>query len=114
MIRKPRVAGTFYPGSAREIREQVQAWLHDIPVEVTGNVRGGIVPHAGWVYSGRTAMYLFKALWQTEPPETLILFGAVHTPGVHGPGCVRQWRLAHPPRRCERGCRAGPRAVCRG
>jgi hypothetical protein len=85
LIRKPRVAGTFYPGTEREIREQVQAWLQDVTVEVPGRVFGGLVPHAGWVYSGRTAMHLFKALWQGEHPETVLIFGAVHTPGVPGP-----------------------------
>jgi AmmeMemoRadiSam system protein B len=83
--RLARVAGTFYPGTAREIREQIQAFLQDNTVEVPGKLYGGIVPHAGWVYSGRTALHLYQALWQQEHPETVLLFGAVHTPGVHGP-----------------------------
>lgn len=85
LTRRPRVAGTFYPGTEREIRDQVQSWLQDVSPEARGTVYGGIVPHAGWMYSGRTAMHLFKALWQGEHPETVLLFGAVHTPGVPGP-----------------------------
>lgn len=83
-IRKPRVAGSFYPGTAREIRETVQGWLDQTPVQVSGTVYGGIVPHAGWVYSGQTALRAFKALWQGEHPDTVLFFGAVHTPGVPG------------------------------
>ncbi|MHB1317959.1 MAG: AmmeMemoRadiSam system protein B, partial [Anaerolineae bacterium] len=85
LMRKPRVAGAFYPGTEREIREQVRIWLEDVTLDVRGTIYGGIVPHAGWVYSGRTAMHLLKALWQGEHPETVLLFGAVHTPGVPGP-----------------------------
>ncbi len=89
-IRKPRVAGSFYPGTAREIRDTVQGWLEQVPVEVSGTVYGGIVPHAGWVYSGQTALRVFKALalqerLQGEQPDTVLFFGAVHTPGVPGP-----------------------------
>jgi len=80
--RMPCVAGAFYPGTAREIREQIEAYLGEIVIQVSGTIRGGLVPHAGWVYSGRTAMHLYKALAQQEPPETVVLFGAVHTPGV--------------------------------
>jgi hypothetical protein len=79
------VAGTFYPGSAREIREQIRRYLQDLAGDEAGNLYGGIVPHAGWVYSGRTALRLFQALWQQGQPETVLLFGAVHTPGVPGP-----------------------------
>jgi AmmeMemoRadiSam system protein B len=83
--RLARVAGSFYPGSEREIRGQIRAYLEDIAVQVPGSVYGGIVPHAGWVYSGRTALHLFQALWQQDHPETVLLFGAVHTPGLSGP-----------------------------
>jgi len=94
LIRKPRVAGAFYPGSEREIREQVQLWLQQVAPDVRGTVYGGIVPHAGWVYSGRTAMHLFKALLQGKHPETVLVFGAVHTPGVPGPSVYSSgvWR----------------------
>ncbi len=93
-IRKPRVAGSFYPGTAREIRETVQGWLDQISVRVSGKIYGGIVPHAGWVYSGQTALRVFKALWQGEHPDTVLFFGAVHTPGVPGPSLYASgmWR----------------------
>lgn len=39
----------------------------------------GIVPHAGWVYSGPTAARTFEAIHGQDPsPSTFLLFGADH------------------------------------
>lgn len=86
-VRMPKFAGSFYPDDAYEIRRQIRAALEKASVQSVGHVVGGIVPHAGWVFSGGTAAYLFKALSLQPPPEVVILFGAVHTWGVHG-ACV--------------------------
>ncbi|MCB5234759.1 MAG: AmmeMemoRadiSam system protein B [Candidatus Cloacimonetes bacterium] len=56
MIRKMAHAGTFYPRFAQQITEQVDSWLADggrIPEK--GRNLGLIVPHAGYVYSGKCA-----------------------------------------------------------
>lgn len=42
------------------------------------------MPHAGWSYSGPTAGRVFAALSAQDPPETIVLFGAVHRWGVRG------------------------------
>jgi len=81
--RSPIVAGMFYPADEPTCRRQVRACLEAIRVEAPiGTVHGGVVPHAGWVYSGPTAGTVFQSLTAQEPPETFILFGAVHTWGV--------------------------------
>jgi len=94
MVRNPTVAGSFYPGSASAIREQVHTWLQDITIPPLGDALGGIVPHAGWIYSGRTALHLFKAMSAGTPTDTVILFGAVHTRGLYGPSLYGRgaWR----------------------
>lgn len=94
MLRMPCVAGAFYPASAHEIRQQLDAFLRRATVQVTGRVVAGIVPHAGWVFSGPTAAHLFCALRDQPPPETVILFGAVHrwplrAPALYGSGAWR-------------------------
>lgn len=82
--RSPIVAGMFYPADEPSCRRQVRACLEAIRIEApAGTVCGGIVPHAGWVYSGPTAGTVFQAIAAQEPPETFILFGAVHTWGVN-------------------------------
>lgn len=72
--RPPAVAGRFYPGT-RELCQRIAA-------ELFGRVQaqpalGGIVPHAGWVYSGATAALSIAAV-AAAAPETLVIFGAVH------------------------------------
>jgi len=39
---------------------------------------GGIVPHAGWVFSGRVAATVFAAAAARARPDTVVLFGATH------------------------------------
>ncbi len=41
----------------------------------------GIVPHAGWIYSGATAAKVFKCINEKSNPSTFIIFGAAHRGG---------------------------------
>ena len=52
------------------------------PPELPGRVVAGIVPHAGWYYSGRTAARVFSSIKSRRSPRTFILLGTVHVPGV--------------------------------
>ena len=45
----------------------------------------GVVPHAGWFFSGRTAALVFRNLVERRDPRTFVLLGAVHRWGVRGP-----------------------------
>ena len=69
------VAGRFYPSSASDCVRMMEEMRR--PAEVDGELLGGIVPHAGWVYSGPTAMLTIAALAAAKP-ETVVIFGAVH------------------------------------
>jgi AmmeMemoRadiSam system protein B len=46
---------------------------------------GGIVPHAGWAFSGPTAAKVFYSFSGPVRPRTFVLFGAVHVWGVRRP-----------------------------
>jgi hypothetical protein len=86
-VRPPVRAGSFYPSSAGECRQELaecRRLAAKAPAELRGaKIFGGIVPHAGWVYSGPTAAAVFEALVHgTEKPETVILFGTAHRPDV--------------------------------
>lgn len=62
-IRKPAVAGTFYPADARILSQQVKEFLSRAKkVNISGEVIGLISPHAGYMYSGQVAAYAFKLL----------------------------------------------------
>ena len=43
-----------------------------------GDAIAGLVPHAGWVYSGQVAAAVFKTLARRPPPQAVVLFGSVH------------------------------------
>ena len=58
MTLESRFAGTWYPGTQREIRGMVAAWEADAPRDkVESSTRPNILvlPHAGWAYSGSIA-----------------------------------------------------------
>jgi AmmeMemoRadiSam system protein B len=68
------VAGAFYPSRKEELERQLKELLEGIPKqERTSCV---VAPHAGYVYSGRTAAYSFKALKESK---TFVLVGPSHT-----------------------------------
>lgn len=78
--RRPAVAGYFYPSSARECRELIEQLTSGFtpPAEPARPV-AGIVPHAGWIYSGATALKTLAAIAAHRQPETFVIFGAVHS-----------------------------------
>jgi len=80
-IRLPLRAGTFYESSPASCRHHEVKLIDSakVPSDLPGRLYGGLVPHAGWAYSGRLAAMVFKALNAAEPLTTAVLFGADHT-----------------------------------
>jgi AmmeMemoRadiSam system protein B len=79
--RKPIVAGQFYPGRhdscVAEINECLEAKTVSKPLPEA--IVAGIVPHAGWVFSGSLAALVFSAIKQQgEDVNTFVIFGAAH------------------------------------
>ncbi len=73
----------FYPGSEGSCRQQIEACLGEYqPPAEPERLVSGIVPHAGWAYSGPTAAKVFKNVKEKAAPETFLIFGAVHSWGV--------------------------------
>ena len=59
MIRRPAVAGLFYPEDPSELAEAVDALLDQASSEPAPGLRGLVAPHAGYVYSGPVAATAF-------------------------------------------------------
>jgi hypothetical protein len=80
-IRHPVVAGTFYEASASSCEHHAQRLLEAVklPPTLPQRLYGGLVPHAGWAYSGLLAATTFQALAAQGPLETVVLLGADHT-----------------------------------
>jgi len=77
MIRQPAVAGSFYPANPEELSAQLDSLLNI--GHKTRKVKGLIVPHAGYIYSGAVAGEVFAA---ADIPQQVILIGPNH----HGTG----------------------------
>jgi len=80
-IRRPAVAGQFYPGSATECKMELEEFLDTgaLPTELPEKIVSGIVPHAGWIFSGQLAALVFAAIKkQNKNVDTFCIFGAAH------------------------------------
>ncbi len=75
MKRKLAVAGTFYPSDPEKLRELMDLLCGE---EERSKIRAKalLVPHAGLIYSGRTACAVYKRI---EIPESVVLLGPNHT-----------------------------------
>jgi len=76
-VRKSDFAGSWYPGSASDCREAIEEFEKDrVPrILPEGAGLGGIVPHAGWFYSGRIACSVISCLRDDTQPDTVVVFG---------------------------------------
>ena len=79
-VRQPAVAGQFYPQDADTIRRMIREYMDEATLpQGLGTVRAVIAPHAGYIYSGRTAGYAFKALEALRERDwTVFLLGPAH------------------------------------
>lgn len=74
----PVVAGTFYPSDPGVLKEAVGSMLGSArAATLGGRIRGLVVPHAGYVYSGPVAASAF-ALIEPETLDRLVLIGPSH------------------------------------
>jgi AmmeMemoRadiSam system protein B len=76
-VRQPAVAGRFYPGTQRQCLAEVQAHCRNATSTVRAPI-GGIVPHAGWVFSGGVAADVIHSVAEATEVETYVVFGAAH------------------------------------
>ncbi len=75
-IRKPTFAGSWYPADAGECIRVFENYLNMINVIDDDYLGvGGIVPHAGWYFSGQTAFTVFYHLSKKVKPDVVFIFG---------------------------------------
>ncbi len=94
MVRRPAVAGQFYPGEERKLREKIEeCFTHELGPgslpskednegEGKRKIKGLVCPHAGYAFSGPIAAHSYEALVKDGIPETIIILGPDH----HGLG----------------------------
>ena len=90
-IRPPAVSGRFYPSDPAELRATVATLLADARSAIRPSDRpavGVIAPHAGYIYSGRTAAAVFA---QVTIPGLVIILAPNHTGLSDAEGGVSLW-----------------------
>jgi AmmeMemoRadiSam system protein B len=83
-VRRPAVAGTFYPAEPDRLAEMVAGLLATadtlsatVPPEPPDAPAAIVVPHAGYVYSGPVAATVYARL-RRVPPRRVALLGPAH------------------------------------
>jgi len=85
-IRKPAVAGVFYPANPIELGKAVAMLFSEVEkAQLTGRPMAMIVPHSGYPYSGKIAAKAFKLL-EGEHYDTVIVVSPSST--VFFKGCA--------------------------
>ena len=73
MIRKPAVAGQFYPSNPKVLKREVMSYF-DSGLD-RKRAKGIVSPHAGYIYSGRVCGEVFS---RVEIPDHVIVLGPNH------------------------------------
>jgi hypothetical protein len=87
-VRKPAVAGSFYPAGKAELNEVIESsYLHKLgpgrlPYQETvgpdPELKACVCPHAGYVYSGPVAAHSFLDISKLRTPELVVIVGPNH------------------------------------
>ncbi|MBI5593518.1 MAG: AmmeMemoRadiSam system protein B [Deltaproteobacteria bacterium] len=76
--RRAMLSGTWYSGTASGCRQEIEFIIKNSTVlpDPSSPVVGGIVPHAGWYYSGSIACDVIRLLSSgVSSPDALVMFG---------------------------------------
>ncbi len=75
-IRRPAVAGSFYPAGEEDLRKSVKNLL-DEEIQPLTDVLGIVAPHAGYMFSGKVAGTIYGAVRRLQP-DVVVLVGPSH------------------------------------
>jgi AmmeMemoRadiSam system protein B len=80
----------WYPGSKSGCLAEMERFVEGVrPLPAGAKVFGGIVPHAGWYFSGKAAARVFYLAAKASQPEVVCVFGG-HLGGGNPPLLVRE------------------------
>jgi MEMO1 family protein len=86
-VRKPAVAGQFYPADPARLRSAVEEYMDSSGVApAPGRVVALVAPHAGYISSGPTAGHAYARV-KGKTPSRVILMGSSHRYRIDG-ACV--------------------------
>jgi AmmeMemoRadiSam system protein B len=83
-IRQPAVAGRFYPADKKSTDDLIQQLVTLEKAKINyeyskHQIVGAVLPHAGYIYSGATAVHFFEILRQSgQTPDTFVIINPNH------------------------------------
>lgn len=83
-MRQSIVAGQFYKSDFAELNKQIQDAFESgpgsLPLEKRNkNIKGAIIPHAGYQFSAKCAAWAFKEIAESKFPEVFVIIGVNHS-----------------------------------
>jgi len=88
IVRKARLAGSWYSSSKSDLTREIEKCFLDkefgpgeLPKPSNNNKRnviGGVSPHAGYRFSGPCAAHTYYSLFKEKIPDTVIVIGFYH------------------------------------
>lgn len=75
-MRQARFAGKFYPANKEELEKQLEIFVKKKDEEEKEDIKGAIVPHAGYTFSGKLAG---KVISKIPKKSNFIIFGVNHS-----------------------------------
>ena len=76
-LRKSVFSGSWYPSDQQACEDQIHQFIeagNSQPVSIANPI-GGIVPHAGWFFSGSIACNVIHRLSEAASPDVVVVFG---------------------------------------
>jgi AmmeMemoRadiSam system protein B len=96
-VRRPAVAGSFYPADPSELRAAVRAHLDGAEAANRSPPKALIAPHAGYIYSGPVAASAYTRLLGARGRiKRVVLLGPAHRVGFQGLALSSADRFATP------------------
>lgn len=90
IIREPAVSGLFYDEDPLKLRAQIALLFDDLPeINFPTGLRGLILPHAGYIYSGRVAAAGISLIEPNSGFKRIFLIGSSHRMGFDGASIYR-------------------------
>ena len=82
-MRRSLFAGSWYPDNAAGCEKEINAFLKEVDYTPPADrsLVGGIVPHAGWYFSGSIACNVIHLLKEAKPTDVVVIFGMHLHPG---------------------------------
>jgi hypothetical protein len=76
-VRERTLPRGWYPADRKTCEREIQSFLEDWspPSATSGAGCGGIVPHAGWFFSGKLAARVFRTLASNKKADVVVLYG---------------------------------------